>query len=108
MRVDRFGEDMETRCIVLYSGIHYDRISFAMDLGYPPEFDTTKWSTDDNQVLEKAIELAQKLNRKHYYTDTTDFIITCQVCGWVGEGTKGAATHIKETGHSDFAETKIT
>jgi ubiquitin thioesterase OTU1 len=74
---------MDTRCIVVYSGIHYDRIAFAMDLG-------------------------QKLREQHYFTDTTDFIITCQVCGWVGEGTKGAATHIKETGHSEFVETKIT
>lgn len=99
---------METRCIVLYSGIHYDRIAFAMDLGYPAEFDTTKWAIDDDEVLEKATLLAQKLNQQHYFTDTTDFIITCGTCGWVGEGTKGAATHIKETGHSDFAETKIT
>jgi ubiquitin thioesterase OTU1 len=99
---------MDTRCIVVYSGIHYDRIAFAMDLGYPPDFDTTQWPTEDDQVLQKASELAQKLREQHYFTDTTDFIITCQVCGWVGEGTKGAATHIKETGHSEFVETKIS
>lgn len=107
LRVDRFGENMDTRCIVLYSGIHYDRIAFTMDLSHPVEFDVTQWSTEDDEVLAKAVQLAEKLNRMHYYTDTTDFVIKCEVCNWIGQGTKEAAAHEKETGHSHFGEMQI-
>lgn len=107
LRIDKFGENMDTRCIVLYSGIHYDRIAFTMDLSHPVEFDVTQWSTDDDEVLAMAVRLAEKLNRMHYYTDTTDFVIKCEVCNWIGQGTKEAAAHEKETGHSRFGEMAI-
>ncbi|KAK3305558.1 uncharacterized protein B0T15DRAFT_485152 [Chaetomium strumarium] len=108
LRVDRFGEGKSTRVIILYSGIHYDRIAFCMDLSYPVEVDVTKWSTDDEEVLEKARQLAQQLQRLHYYTDTTDFVIKCQVCNWIGQGTRDAAKHETETGHNQFGEMQIT
>ena len=107
LRIDKFGENMDTRCIVLYSGIHYDRIAFTMDLSHPVEFDVTQWSTDDDDILQKAVQLAEKLNSMHYYTDTTDFVIKCEVCNWIGQGTKDAATHEKEVGHSQFVEMAI-
>lgn len=108
LRVDRFGEGKSTRVIILYSGIHYDRIAFCMDLSYPVEVDVTKWSTDDEEVLDKARQLAQQLQRLHYYTDTTDFVIKCEICNWIGQGTRNAAQHEKETGHNQFGEMQIT
>ncbi|KAK3936880.1 ubiquitin thioesterase OTU1 [Diplogelasinospora grovesii] len=107
LRVDRFGEGKSERVIILYSGIHYDRIAFALDLSMPVEVDVTKWRTDDDEVLEKARQLAQQLQRMHYYTDTTDFVIKCEICNWIGQGTKQAAAHEKETGHGRFGEMQI-
>ena len=105
--MDRFGENKELRLIILYSGIHYDRIAFTMDLSHPVEVDVTKWSADDDEALQKARELAAKLQNLHYYTDTTDFVIKCEVCNWIGQGTRDAAKHEKETGHGQFGEMAI-
>jgi ubiquitin thioesterase OTU1 len=73
--------------------------------------DVTKWSTadDDNsqQALARALQLASKLQGLHYYTDTTDFVIKCEVCHWIGQGTRDAAAHEKETGHGRFGEMQI-
>ncbi|KAK4642037.1 ubiquitin-specific protease otu1 [Podospora bellae-mahoneyi] len=107
LRVDRFGEGKETRIIILYSGIHYDRIAFALDLSYPVDCDVTKWDTQDKEVLTKARQLAAQLQRMHYYTDTTDFVIKCEVCQWIGKGMKEAGVHQKETGHKEFGEMTI-
>jgi len=98
---------MDQRIIILYSGIHYDRIAFAMDINYPVEVDETRWATRDDEVLMKALELAERLQQAHYYTDTTDFVIKCEICNWIGQGTKQAAHHEKEIGHSQFGEMKI-
>jgi ubiquitin thioesterase OTU1 len=108
LRIDRFGEGKVNRVIILYSGIHYDRIGFCMDLSYPVEVDVTRWSTEDDEVLEKALQLAQRLQSLHYYTDTTDFVIKCEICNWIGQGTREAAKHERETGHSQFGEMQIT
>jgi ubiquitin thioesterase OTU1 len=107
LRVDKFGEGKENRVVILYSGIHYDRIAFCMDLSYPVEVDVTKWRTDDDQVLVKARELAQRLQNLHYYTDTADFVIKCEICNWIGQGTREAAKHERETKHSRFGEMTI-
>ncbi|KAK4177177.1 hypothetical protein QBC36DRAFT_138927 [Triangularia setosa] len=107
LRVDRFGEGKDTRIIILYSGIHYDRIAFALDLSYPVDCDVTKWDTQDEEVLEKARQLAAQLQKMHYYTDTTDFVIRCEVCQWIGKGMKEAGVHQKETGHKEFGEMRI-
>ncbi|KAL2179486.1 uncharacterized protein P884DRAFT_219312 [Thermothelomyces heterothallicus CBS 202.75] len=108
LRVDRFGENKPNRVIILYSGIHYDRVAFCMDLSYPVEVDVTRWSTDDEEVLDKARQLAQRLQSLHYYTDTTDFVIKCELCHWIGQGTREAAKHERETGHRQFGELQIT
>jgi len=107
LQVYKFGEGMANRIVILYSGIHYDRIAFCMDLSYPTEVDETRWSTDDDEVLDKARQLGQQLQKMHYFTDTTDFVIKCEVCGWIGQGTKQAAEHEKDTKHSQFGEMAI-
>ncbi|MCJ1373777.1 ubiquitin-specific protease otu1 [Loxospora ochrophaea] len=110
LRVDRFNEGRPQRCILVYSGIHYDTIALSpSDPPYskayaPPEFDTKVFDSADVAVLELAVELCRVLQGKHYYTDTAAFQIRCNVCGGSFVGEKGATEHAKETGHYDFGE----
>ncbi|WEW60387.1 ubiquitin-specific protease otu1 [Emydomyces testavorans] len=110
LRVDRFNEGRPTRCIVVYSGIHYDTIALSpsdppFDHAYaPPEFDTKIFDAADPTVLEKAVELCRILQQKHYYTDTAGFQVKCNICGGMFVGEKGATRHASETGHYDFGE----
>lgn len=106
-RVDTYGLDKDTRCILLYSGIHYDRIAQTFDLGLPVDMDVTQWRVDDDGVLVKAKELADKLKGARYYTDTQTMAIRCEVSGcenWLGSGQKDMIKHTKETGHTAFSE----
>lgn len=109
-RVDRYGEAKPTRCLLLYSGIHYDRIAFTLDLSLPVEFDEVKWDTSNDEVVTMAQKLAKQLKDQHYFTDTTDFVLRCDVpgCGWIGAGMKEASKHMKETGHQALSEMQIT
>lgn len=110
-RVDRFNEGRETRCILVYSGIHYDTIALSpseppFDHAYaPPDFDTKIFGAADNAILEKALELSKILQDRHYFTDTSKFSIRCNVCKKTFTGERGATEHAKNTGHYDFGET---
>jgi len=110
LRVDRFNEGRPMRCILVYSGIHYDTIALSpSDPPYthadaPPEFDTKVFDAADPLVLEKALELCRILQGKHYYTDTASFRIRCNTCGGMFVGEKGATQHAAQTGHYDFGE----
>ncbi|KAF3479925.1 uncharacterized protein GIQ15_06901 [Arthroderma uncinatum] len=110
LRIDRFNEGCPTRCVVVYSGIHYDTVALSpSDEPYthayaPPEFDTKIFDSSDPVILEKATELCQILKEKHYYTDTSNFQLKCNVCGGLFKGEKGATSHASETGHYDFGE----
>jgi len=111
-----FGEQKRDRCILVYSGIHYDRVAFTYSefphniTSLPPEMDRTLWPTDDDEVLEKAHELVRKLNKAHYYTDTEGLILKCDVpgCGWIGSGQAEGSKHAKETGHLELSEIRDT
>ena len=110
LRTDRFNEGRPTRCILVYSGIHYDTIALSpSDAPYtranaPPDFDTKIFDTDDPFILEGAVEICKVLQGKHYYTDTAAFSVKCNICGKACVGEKGATEHAKETGHYDFGE----
>lgn len=110
LRVDRFNEGRPTRCIVVYSGIHYDTIALSpsdppFDHAYaPPEFDTKIFDAADPLILDKALALCKKLQEKHYFTDTAGFQVKCNTCGGVFVGEKGATQHAAATGHYDFGE----
>lgn len=110
LRVDRFNEGPPTRCLLVYSGIHYDTIALSpsdppFDHAYaPPEFDTKVFDAVDPLVLEKSLELCRVLQDKHYYTDTAGFRIRCNTCGGTFVGEKGATKHAAQTGHYDFGE----
>ena len=108
--MDQYGSEKDTRCILVYSGIHYDRIAKTFELGLEVELDVTKFSSDDDSVLDKAKELTAKLKKASYYTDTNAMAIRCEVPGcehWLGAGEKDAIKHQTETGHSAFSELKI-
>ncbi|KAI9656717.1 MAG: ubiquitin-specific protease otu1 [Trizodia sp. TS-e1964] len=110
LRVDRFNEGCDSRCILVYSGIHYDTI--AQSLSEPPykhataplEFDIKVFDSSDNEILEKAIEICRTLKGRHYFTDTANFSVQCNVCGKKFVGEMGAVEHASKTGHQDFGE----
>ena len=110
LRTDRFNEGRRTRCMLVYSGIHYDTIALSpSDAPYertfaPPELDTKIFDAGDSRVLEGAIRLCTILQGKHYYTDIASFSIACNICRKACVGEQGAIEHAKETGHYDYGE----
>lgn len=106
-RVDRFNEGRDKRCILVYSGIHYDTIALSpveVEVFAPPEFDTKVFDAADDEVLEKAVELCRVLQGRHYFTDTAKFSIRCNTCRKTFTGERGATEHAQQTGHYDFGE----
>lgn len=110
LRVDRFNEGSPQRCILVYSGIHYDVIARSpsdppfKNSYAPPEFDVKIFEATEEVVLEAAVEICKVLQGRHYFTDTAAFEINCNVCGHLCVGEKGATEHAKATGHYDFGE----
>lgn len=106
LRVDRFNEGKPKRCILVYSGIHYDTIALVPHgvATYYPTDDIKLFDTNDDVVLEAARQLCGELKKKHYFTDTQKFNIKCNTCGWKGAGEAGATQHAMETNHTDFGE----
>ncbi|PYH63911.1 ubiquitin-specific protease OTU1 [Aspergillus vadensis CBS 113365] len=110
LRIDRFNEGAPMRCIVVYSGIHYDTIALSPSSppythsDVPPDFDTKVFDAADPLVLEKSQELCQVLQTRHYYTDTAGFRLRCNTCGGTFVGERGATQHAEQTGHVDFGE----
>ncbi|OMP88043.1 putative ubiquitin thioesterase otu1 [Diplodia seriata] len=110
LHIYRYNEGKPRRCILVYSGIHYDTIALNPSspphtkADMPPEFDLKQFDAIDDVVLNKALELCQILQSRHYFTDTAGFAIKCNVCGWKGNGESGALEHAKQTSHMDFGE----
>ncbi|KAL9131915.1 MAG: hypothetical protein Q9217_000275 [Psora testacea] len=110
LRIDRFNEGSPSRCVLVYSGIHYDTIALSpSDPPYdrsntPPDFDTKVFDSSDEHVIQGAVELCRVLQSRHYYTDTAKFNVKCTICGAMMTGEKGATEHANETGHMDFGE----
>ncbi|TVY81944.1 putative ubiquitin thioesterase otu1 [Lachnellula suecica] len=112
LRVDKFNEGASTRCILVYSGIHYDTIVQSPSepphtkANNPPDFDKRVWDGDDDDILIRAQELCRKLQEKHYFTDTGGMAIKCNECGVVVYGEGQAAGHATQLGHYDMAEVR--
>ncbi|KAK6953178.1 hypothetical protein Daesc_005478 [Daldinia eschscholtzii] len=100
------------RCVLVYSNVHYDRVAEIFVEGQEVmEFDVTRWAADESSehIIAHAQEMCRKLKEEHhYYTDTSDFVIMCNECGWIGQGQKALAKHSLSTGHSDISEIKDT
>ncbi|KAG9234245.1 putative ubiquitin thioesterase otu1 [Amylocarpus encephaloides] len=110
LRIDKFNESAPTRCMLVYSGIHYDTIVQSPSdpphtkADAPPDFDRRIWDGDDEEILIAAQDLCRKLQEKHYFTDTGGMAIKCGVCGVVVYGEGQASGHAQQTGHYDMAE----
>ncbi|EXJ88900.1 hypothetical protein A1O3_01964 [Capronia epimyces CBS 606.96] len=104
LRVDRYNEGARRRCFVVYSGIHYDTIALSL-FGMPPEDDVKQFEQPlSDEVLPQAVALCQRLQEKHYYTDTAGFRLKCGDCGATCIGEAGATQHAQATGHYNFGE----
>ncbi|KAL6721152.1 ubiquitin-specific protease otu1 [Lecanora helva] len=110
LRVDHFNQGRPTRCILVYSGIHYDAIALSPSnppherANAPPELDTKVFDAADPTILQGAVELCKILQGKHYYTDTAAFSVKCNLCGKICIGETGATEHAQKTGHQNFGE----
>lgn len=110
LRVDKYNEGMRKRCILVYSGIHYDNIALSpsdapFDKSYaPPEFDTKVFDSFDDEILTKAKELCRGLQGQGYFTDTAGFSLRCNICNEALIGEKAAVQHASDTGHADFGQ----
>jgi len=106
-RIDQFlpgGQDTENRCLLIYSGIHYDAASLAPMADAPGEWHQTVFPTRNADVLTAAKRLAEVLRAKRKFTNTATFDLKCEQCGKGIKGEKGAQTHAAETGHTRFGE----
>ncbi|KAG8529286.1 uncharacterized protein KY384_005921 [Bacidia gigantensis] len=110
LRIDRYNEDRPNRCILVYSGIHYDAIALSpsdpphMHSNLPPEYDTKVFDSSDERILQAAIELCTVLKGRKYFTDTAKFNLKCKTCGALLMGESGASEHALATSHVDFGE----
>jgi len=102
----RFSEGMPRRVIVVYSGIHYDALALcpAGSSIHDNEQDELVFDNDDLEIVAAAKELCLKLKKKHYFTDTNSFTITCNVCQETMKGQREAVAHSTATGHYSFSE----
>lgn len=111
LNIVRFNEGMPQRCILVYSGIHYDTITLSpSDPPYThahndPEFDTKIFDAADSVVLEKAAELCKILQSRNYFTDTAGGNFVCNICGLACRGEKAVNEHGMQTGHFSFEQT---
>jgi len=109
-RVDHFSASQDgggMRCIVIYSGIHYDAATLAPTLDAPSEWHQTMFPVQlsgDDAVLVAAKKLADILRGKKAYTNTSTFDLKCEECGQGLKGEKGAQAHAEQTGHVRFGE----
>ncbi|EPQ58041.1 OTU-domain-containing protein [Gloeophyllum trabeum ATCC 11539] len=111
-RIDQFTPppeaDSGNRCILIYSGIHYDAASLAPTPDAPTEFHQTVFpiisNGDDDPILKAGKDLAAILRAKRAYTNTATFDLKCQQCGQGLKGEKEACAHAMQTGHTQFGE----
>ncbi|KAI6707968.1 hypothetical protein JHW43_009503 [Diplocarpon mali] len=103
LRVDKFNEDAPNRCILVYSGIHYDLIAES-PTPTDPERDRRVWERTDEMILRKALELCEMLQARHYFTDTGGMAIKCKQCGSILYGQSQASGHAARFRHYDMEE----
>jgi ubiquitin thioesterase OTU1 len=100
------AEGATHRCYIVYSGIHYDALALIPDGIDSSEvaFDTAQFDENDDSILQAAKKLGEILRGRNYFTNTSNFAIKCEVCGWKGKGEKDAQEHGNRTGHGNFSE----
>ncbi|CAE6339526.1 unnamed protein product [Rhizoctonia solani] len=105
-RCDKFGEGKyDNRCILMYSGIHYDAVSLAPIRDAPADFHTTVFPIDgSDNISQAASKLASQLRASRKFTNTSNFDLKCEICGQGLKGEKEARAHAAQTGHTSFGE----
>ncbi|RDB21150.1 putative ubiquitin thioesterase otu1 [Hypsizygus marmoreus] len=114
-RIDHFSPPADQaggmRCILIYSGIHYDAATLAPMVDAPGEWHQTVFpvqssgtSAEEDSVLVAAKKLADILRAKKAFTNTATFDLKCEVCGQGLKGEKDARAHAEQTGHVRFGE----
>ncbi|KAG6860407.1 hypothetical protein C0995_011526 [Termitomyces sp. Mi166 len=111
-RIDHFsppeGFAGGMRCILLYSGIHYDAVTLAPMPEAPGEWHQTLFpagvSDDQDPIMIAAGKLADILRAKKAFTNTSTFDLKCEICGKDLKGEKDARIHAEQTGHTRFGE----
>ncbi|GAA5957687.1 hypothetical protein JCM3765_001481 [Sporobolomyces pararoseus] len=112
-RIDKFGEgNGYQNCVfIVYSGIHYDALTFSFAppsaTSFPPDLssDTTIFPLPvESSTLSGAQRLVETLRKAHNYTDTATFALRCEICREAIVGEKEARQHASQTGHQRFGE----
>ncbi|CAE7229463.1 unnamed protein product [Rhizoctonia solani] len=105
-RCDKFGEGKyDNKCILMYSGIHYDAVSLAPTRDAPLDFHTTVFPIGgSDSISQAASKLASQLRASRKFTNTSTFDLKCQICGQGLKGEKEARAHASQTGHTSFGE----
>ncbi|TGO80154.1 hypothetical protein BELL_0013g00050 [Botrytis elliptica] len=104
LSIHKFHESgSNNRCVLVYSGIHYDMLALS-PFSSTPENDVRVFDKSDDTIIAKAVELCSKLREKHYYTDTGGMAIKCKDCGVIIHGETQAAAHAQQLGHYNMAE----
>lgn len=68
------------RCVLLYSGIHYDAVSLAPTRDAPLDFHTTVFPIEgSDHVSQAAAKLASQLRASRKFTNTSNFDLKCEV-----------------------------
>jgi ubiquitin thioesterase OTU1 len=73
--------------------VDYDAITTSPIPDAPPDFHTTLFPVTDDSILPGAQKLVDQLKKQHYYTDTANFDLRCQVCKVGLKGETGARQH---------------
>ncbi|KAF8077818.1 hypothetical protein FPV67DRAFT_1775176 [Lyophyllum atratum] len=111
-RIDHFSPAdvgaQAMRCIVIYSGIHYDAATLAPMAEAPSEWHQAMFPVtaldDQDPVMIAVKELAEVLRGKRAFTNTSTFDLKCENCGQGLKGEKDARAHAAQTGHTRFGE----
>lgn len=104
-RTDKFGEGQYAeRVLLMYTGIHYDVLALTPAMEASGEFDQTRFSTENSQLLQAGSQLANSLKKQRKYTDTSNFTLKCNDCGKGLIGERDATSHASQTGHTHFVE----
>ncbi|KAL9551888.1 hypothetical protein PS6_004768 [Mucor atramentarius] len=89
-RIDKFGEgSFDERVLIVYSGIHYDALALTPTVDSPPDFDQTRFSVDEDFILDAAKQLVDGLRKSHKFTDIANFTLKCEQCSTGLKGEKG-------------------
>lgn len=122
-----FGEEKgyESRCIILFTGSHYDRVAEIYDEAQTTDSDITRWDVSNSEgVMQAARELAAKLKDEmdkisgepslvpadslpelrpnlciDYTPDLSSYKVRCRECGAICEGRRSVVNHTNSTGH---------